>query len=291
MRLSTSRSDADTDVIRARLRALLEDRTATGWVPEEDEQTVERLSEQADAARWVDRGAPPACRPDDPAVVEPPRFPPGVGRHRAPGPTPRWDPGRSGARSLWLAGLLAALLLVGWTWLDRPQVQPAPPEPAGAALDGGSAAPTPVGEAAGASAALVVSVVGPVVRPGLVTLPAGARVADAVEAAGGLLPDADPASVNLAAPLTDGEQIAVALPGTAAAPGGAGAAVGAPGRLHLNTATAAELDGLPGLGPVLAQRIVDHRSRHGPFTAVDELDDVPGIGPATAAELAELVDV
>lgn len=290
MRFSTSRSEADADVIRARLRALLEDRAGTGWVPEDDEQAVERPSEPADAAGWADPGAPPVHPSEDAAVPDSPACPPGVGRHRAPGPTPRWDPGRSGARSLWLAGIVAALLLVGWTWLDRPQVQPAPPAPSGATHEGGSAAPTPVGKAAGMSAALVVSVVGPVVRPGLVTLPAGARVADAVEAAGGLLPDADPASVNLAAPLTDGEQITVALPG-AAPPGGAGAAAGAPGRLHLNTATAAELDGLPGLGPVLAQRIVDHRSRHGPFTTVDELDDVPGIGPATAAELAELVDV
>ena len=295
MRFPTSRSDADADVIRARLRALLEDRTATGWVPEDDEQTIERLPEPVDTVRWPDPAGPPASRPDDEATPEAPVLPPGIGRHRAPGATPRWDPGRGGARSLWLAGLVAALGLVGWTWLDRPQVEPAPVEPRGQILDGGSAAPTPVGEAAGTAAALVVSVVGPVVRPGLVTLPTGARVADAVEAAGGLLPDADPASVNLAAPLSDGEQITVGLPGVAAPPVGAGAAAGAaggaPGRLHLNTATAAELDGLPGIGPVLAQRIVDHRSRHGPFTAVDQLDDVPGIGPATAAELAELVAV
>lgn len=296
MRFSTPRSDADADVIRARLRALLEDRTAPGWVPEDDEQTTERPSESADAVRWASPGASPAYRPDDEEAPEAPGLPPGIGRHRAPGHTPRWDPGPSGARSLWLAGLVVALALVGWTWLDRPQVEPAPMDPPGRTLDVGSEAPTPVGEAAGRSAAVVVSVVGPVARPGLVTLPAGARVADAVEAAGGLLPEADPASLNLAAPLTDGEQIAVALPGGAAAPDGAGteaagAPVVAPARLHLNTATAADLDGLPGIGPVLAQRIVDHRSRHGPFTAVDELDDVPGIGPATAAELAELVAV
>ncbi len=296
MRFYTRRSDADADVIRARLRALLADRTATGWVPENDEQTPDQPSEPADAVRWASPGATTAFRPDDEEEPEAPGLPPGVGRHRAPGHTPRWDPGRSGARSLWLAALVAALLLAGWTWLDRPQVEPAPTDPPEETLDVGSEAPTPVGEAAGSSAAVVVSVVGPVARPGLVTLPAGARVADAVEAAGGLLPEADPASVNLAAPLTDGEQIAVALPGAAPAPGGAGAeaagaAVGASSQLDLNTATAADLDGLPGIGPVLAQRIVDHRSRHGPFTAVDQLDDVPGIGPATAAELAGLVAV
>jgi competence protein ComEA len=151
----------------------------------------------------------------------------------------------------------------------------------------------PVGEASEASAAVVVSVVGRVVRPGLVTLPAGSRVADAVAAAGGLLPEADPGSVNLAAVVTDGAQIAVDVPGTAADGGGA-LAGGGPGpgnRVDLNTATAADLDALPGIGPVLAQRIVDHRTRNGPFRSVDQLDDVPGIGPAIAAELAELVAV
>ena len=138
------------------------------------------------------------------------------------------------------------------------------------------------------------SVVGSVARPGLVTLPSGARVADAVEAAGGLVPPADPSSVNLAAVVTDGQQIVVGAPGGAAtgADGGTSApgAAAPGGKLNLNTATAAELDALPGVGPVLAQRIVDHRDQ-GPFTSVDQLDDVPGIGPARAAELAELVTV
>jgi competence protein ComEA len=133
-----------------------------------------------------------------------------------------------------------------------------------------------------------VSVVGQVAAPGLVTLPSGARVADAVAAAGGLLPGADPASVNLAAVVSDGEQLAVGLPGTAPA-GSPGAPAGA--RVDLNTAGVAELDALPGIGPVLAQRIVDHRTRQGPFRSVEELDDVPGIGPAIAAELAERVTV
>jgi competence protein ComEA len=134
-----------------------------------------------------------------------------------------------------------------------------------------------------------VSVVGLVARPGLVTLASGARVAEAVEAAGGLLPGTDPATVNLAAVVSDGEQISVGVPavvdGSGAAPGGAASA----GRVNLNTAGAADLDALPGIGPVLAQRIVEHRTRHGPFRTVDQLDDVPGIGPAIAAELAELV--
>ena len=173
-------------------------------------------------------------------------------------------------------------------------------EPAAAASDAsgpGTQAPaSPAassGEVPRTSATVVVSVVGKVARPGLVTLPPGARVADAVAAAGGLLPEADPASVNLAALVTDGQQIPVGMPVPAAPAGGAGgAAPGGPGgRVDLNTAGVADLDALPGIGPVLAQRIVDHRSRNGAFRSVEELDDVPGIGPAIAAELAELVAV
>jgi competence protein ComEA len=115
-------------------------------------------------------------------------------------------------------------------------------------------------------------------------------VAEAVEAAGGLLPEADPASVNLAAVVADGQQVAIGVPGAGGsdvAPSGDGAAPGGP--VNLNTAGVAELDSLPGIGPVLAQRIVDHRTREGPFSSVDQLDDVPGIGPAIAAELGALV--
>jgi competence protein ComEA len=132
--------------------------------------------------------------------------------------------------------------------------------------------------------------VGLVVRPGLVTVPSGARVADAVAAAGGLRPDADPASVNMAAVVSDGQQIAVGVPGAAADPG-ASAGPAASGPVNLNTATAAQLDALPGIGPVLAQRIVDYRTQQGRFTSVDQLDDVPGIGPALYGRLSGSVTV
>jgi competence protein ComEA len=182
------------------------------------------------------------------------------------------------------------LVLIAWTWLDRPRVDPAPVAPVGRAAPASAPAAPPVGEVAETSATVVVSVVGLVARPGLVTLPSGSRVAAAVEAAGGMAPEADPGSVNLAALVTDGQQIVVGAAGAAGAEGEAGAASGTGGRLNLNTATTGELDALPGVGPVLAQRIVDHR-KQGPFTSVDQLDDVPGIGPARAAELAELVTV
>jgi competence protein ComEA len=294
VRFSSRRSDADADVIRARLRALLEDRGSGGWVPGPDDEPSDGESE------WPDGPAPPAAPAagddvgDDVAADDSSGLPSGIGRHRAPGHATRWDPGRRGARALWIAGLVAALLLAGWTWHDRPVVEPAPAAvPDDGALVTGTATP-PVGEAAETSAVVVVSVVGLVVRPGLVTLPAGSRVADAVAAAGGLLPEADPASVNLAAPVTDGAQIAVGVPEAAAGSDGGAVSGGAPGpgsRVDLNAASVGELDALPGIGPVLAQRIVDHRTRNGPFRSVDQLDDVPGIGPATAAELAELVAV
>jgi competence protein ComEA len=139
----------------------------------------------------------------------------------------------------------------------------------------------------------VVSVVGQVATPGLATLPAGSRVADALAAVGGLLPEADPASVNAAAVLSDGQQIAVGVPGAVPYSGGGPAASGVDGGgvLDLNTATVADLDALPGIGPVLAQRIVDHRTAHGPFASVDQLDDVSGIGPAIFADLVHRVRV
>jgi competence protein ComEA len=149
-----------------------------------------------------------------------------------------------------------------------------------------------VGEAGATSGTVVVSVVGLVARPGLQTLPTGSRVADAVAAAGGLLTEADPASVNMAALLTDGQQLAVGVPGAGSGGQPAGGGSGAPaGPVNLNAATVAELDALPGIGPVLAQRIVDYRTQHGPFSAVDQLDDVPGIGPALYARLAPQVRV
>jgi len=142
-------------------------------------------------------------------------------------------------------------------------------------------------------ARIVVDVAGAVRRPGLVRLPPGSRVADAVARAGGLARRADRDGVNLAAPVSDGQQVLVpsrAAAGTSAPSPGA-SATGSPsaGPVSLSAATAEQLDTLPGIGPVTAQKIVDYRTQHGAFHSVDELDAIPGIGPARISELQGLV--
>jgi competence protein ComEA len=160
---------------------------------------------------------------------------------------------------------------------------------AGAASSGGDAAAV-VAQPLRAEAAppVVVHVVGAVRAPGLYRLVRGKRVADAVERAGGATGKADLALINLAAPVADGQQIVV----PARAPPGAGASgdgQAASGPVHLNTATIEQLDELPGVGPVTAQKIVDYREKHGAFASLRELDAIPGIGPARLAQLSELV--
>jgi competence protein ComEA len=135
---------------------------------------------------------------------------------------------------------------------------------------------------------LVVDVAGAVRRPGLYRLAPGARVDDALAAAGGATPRADLDAVNRAAPLADGEQIVVPARGAAAAAGGApGTAAGAP--VDLNSATAEQLDTLPGIGPATAEKIVAYRQQHGAFHSLAELDAVSGIGPAKLEQLKGLV--
>jgi competence protein ComEA len=150
------------------------------------------------------------------------------------------------------------------------------------------------------AARIVVHVLGAVRRPGLVRLPEGSRVQDAIEAAGGLMPSADPAEINLAQPLGDGQQVFI---GTKAHPsgevrqtgagGGATTAGGddAGGQIDLNSATASQLDTLPGVGPVTAERIIAWRTEHRRFSRVEELQEVDGIGPKTYAQIAPHVRV
>lgn len=244
----------------------------------------------------------------------------------------RWDPGRRGAAALGLT-LVAVVAATGW-WLaaSRPHSEPVATEsslPAGSAMatsttspTGGAAtgatgtgslvapapgpssatAPVPTApDSSGSSAVrIVVDVAGRVRHPGIYTLPSDARVYDAVRAAGGVRRGVSTISINLAAPLQDGEQILVGVPGgsspTTAVPSAGGSASaggeassGAP--VDLNTATLEELEALPGVGPVLAQNIVDYRTANGPFTSVDQLDDVTGIGDVRLAQLRPLVSL
>jgi competence protein ComEA len=136
-----------------------------------------------------------------------------------------------------------------------------------------------------ASRRIVVDVAGAVRRPGLYRLAPGTRIADALAIAGGATRKADVTLVNLAAPLADGEQVVVPLRGVAS--GGAGGSPTAP--LDLNSASAEQLDALPGIGPATAAKIVSFRQQHGPFHSLDDLDAVPGIGPARIAQLKGLV--
>jgi competence protein ComEA len=143
---------------------------------------------------------------------------------------------------------------------------------------------------------LVVHVVGAVRRPGLYRLREGQRVADAVSRAGGATRRADLAALNLAAPLVDGTQVLVPTR-VAAASSGAPSSPELPSpssstpqaKVSLASATLEQLDTLPGVGPVTAQKIVDYRTEHGPFASVDDLDEVPGIGPATIEDLRDYV--
>ncbi|MEQ4523931.1 ComEA family DNA-binding protein, partial [Nocardioides kribbensis] len=236
----------------------------------------------------------------------------GVGRSWAARlPAVPLQPGHVAALALMVA---AALALTCW-WVVRsdPVVEAAP-----AAAAGPEAAPSPLvpttpeafgaastgavgaeasgeasGETSGEAATVTVDVTGKVRRPGIAVLEAGSRVVDALEAAGGARPGVDLAGLNLARVLVDGEQVvvgvaAVAAPAPAAAPGAVpGPEAGAPvATVSLNSATQAELEALPEVGPVTAQAILAWREEHGGFTSVQELLEVDGIGDATLAQIA-----
>jgi competence protein ComEA len=213
------------------------------------------------------------------------------------------DPGRRGVKALAVVAILVVLIAAVLAWRARPRVDPvAPPgiDPAAAdaSLTDKQTTDTPAAPGAkpSAPAAVVVAVGGKVRKPGLVELPPGARVADALKAAGGANPGVDVAPLNLARKVTDGELIMVGVtpPPGAAQPAPTGpAAPGQPGAgpLNLNSATQADLDTLPGVGPVLAQRILEAREAQGGFKAVSDLRNVQGIGTARYEQLKDLVTV
>ncbi len=224
----------------------------------------------------------------------------------------RADPGRAGAIGLAIVATLAVLVTVFTVLRDRTapvmSAQLPPVEKASTASPRPSAGPAP-----GPDRPVVVSVVGLVHTPGLVTLAPGARIADALQAAGGAVNGADTIGLNMARTLDDGEQIVVGLAPVSGQPTALGSSVTSgstpiskaptsgprPGPvkpkagevLDLNTATLEELDALPGVGPVTATAIVAWRQANGKFTSVDQLADVDGIGPARLEKLRALVRV
>ncbi|MUL79310.1 ComEA family DNA-binding protein [Mycolicibacterium sp. CBMA 226] len=218
----------------------------------------------------------------------------------------RADPGRAGVIALAVVGVVAVLVtVIAVLGDDKPPVTAAklPPVQMVSSATAGASAPPAKAED------VVVSVAGLVHKPGLVTLPAGARIADAVTAAGGALAGADLVGLNMARKVADGEQILVGItaPVGAAAvmrssagatsgppekgPSGDGKGSGTKGPVDLNAATEEQLDGLPGIGPVMAKAIVAWRAAHGRFASVDQLGEVDGIGPGRLEKLRELVKV
>jgi competence protein ComEA len=226
----------------------------------------------------------------------------------------RADPGRAGAIALAVVAALAVLVTIFTLVRDKPapvmSAKLPPVEMASTAGPRSSASPA-AGQPPGSDRPVVVSVVGLVRTPGVVTLAPGARIADALQAAGGAVDGADTIGLNMARPLGDGEQIVVGLAPMSGQPTALGSSVASgsapiPGSpaplsglvkpkagevLDLNTATVDQLDTLPGVGPVTAAAIVAWRQTNGKFTSVDQLADVDGIGPARLEKLRALVRV
>lgn len=315
--------DATPDRLAAVLEELEAVRRAPGWVPSEDSVVDEPQSRVADLPRRVAatrrverteqarRGGRHAAgvtgeelRPREP-LLRPPE--PLIGAQVAPS--------RLAVIGALILVSVAALVFGGRVLWARAAAQPHPVSSA-SAVSSTHAASAPASRsstarqgfgATGPSSSatpttLVVQVVGQVRKPGVVHVKSGSRVQDVVAAAGGALPGADLSAINLARVVADGEQIHVPKPGEQPTPppgGAAGAASATDGAagsttgsiVNLNTADQATLEGLPGVGPVMAQRILQWRADNGRFSTVDELGEVSGIGDKTLAQLLPLVTV
>jgi competence protein ComEA len=251
-----------------------------------DDQVMSRLQRLAD--QW--RPAAPSEVGLDPSEAVEPVLDAAWGAVSAPGgvsaPAPPGFLTRLDRRSLRavLALVCAAGLIAGWMWWQgRPRAVAMAPTLTASGTPMAGADP-----AAGIGGGdVVVHVLGAVRKPGLLRLPAGARVDDAIKAAGGVKTQKALASVNLARALVDGEQILVSAGGAPAGGQGAGSSPG----VGLNSASASEFEALPGVGPVLAQRIVDWRTANGSFRSIDELGEVSGIGDSILEQLRPLVHV
>jgi competence protein ComEA len=280
------------------------------------ERLRRRLGADPDTDSRVDSAASEPDEPDEDQNSLLPRWLPDASQRAGWLARVRADPGRAGAIALAVVAALAVLITVFTLLRDRPapvmSAKLPPVERAASASPRSSAAPG-AGQPAGPDRPVVVSVVGLVHTPGLVTLAPGARIADALQAAGGAVDGADTIGLNMARPVGDGEQIVVGLAPVSGQPKVLGSSVSsgsaptpgapAPGPVSgtakpkpaevvdLNTATVEQLDALPGAGPVTAAAIVAWRQAHGRFTSVDQLGDVDGIGPARLDKLRPLVRV
>jgi competence protein ComEA len=214
-------------------------------------------------------------------------------------PAVRWNPGRRGVLAMALVACVWITVAGAWVLASRPhRLAPVSTQASStrqvAVSPGGSLA-SPVASTAPSTSVIVVDVVGKVHRAGVYRLPPGSRVTDAIAAAGGVARGVDLSRINLARKVADGEQIAVGVAGAGSVGVGqvAGSGSDSPGAglMDLNTATVGQLDGLPGVGPVLAQRILDWRTAHGRFDSVDQLRSVTGIGSSKFSDLKPLVTV
>ncbi len=199
-----------------------------------------------------------------------------------PAASPRVN-GLSRSQLLAYGALIAALLVLGARWIKSG---------GDGAAAGYAREPAPSGAGTGFSLSqggwgdVVVDVAGAVRSPGVYRLPAGSRVTDAVERAGGATPKAELDAINLAAMLADGQQVVVPAEAPAGAPlGGAAAGAAGSGPISLGTATVEDLDTIEGIGPITAQKIIDFRDQHGGVASIDQLDEIDGIGPATLEAL------
>jgi len=258
--------DADPVV---RLTAIGLPPRAAGWVPDQPASVPTPVVEGDDEKAEV----PPASRLDDLRLALADRLPVPLGA--------RIEQATNGTVLTW-AALLIGVIVVLAVKLHGHHTQ-GYEDYAGPSYDDAPAASAPSDPTANGSS-IVVDVGGRVHHPGLVTLPIGARVADAIRAAGGPLRHRELARIDLAAHVADGQLLMVGVPAAADSSGGGSAAP-----VSLSTASLEQLETLPGVGPVTAQKIVDWRTTHGGFTSVSQLEQVSGIGPARYSQLSPLV--